>query len=453
MPTVPVPVLSPPDEGYARYRVAGSLRGPGDGIRAFAMAAEGERPGELIHIEMKMRGRFDRPERGSPSPLGRLQRTRSHNRRVKDRLQSPLFGLSLSDEAQVPRPEGRALTIGKASTGHRDPPVAEHGERQMDWDFFRGFRLWRRGEQGDEETQIPTPTLTKFRGEFAYDPAFLKLAQAASPKAAQDYLNTSYDVNIRQYFRPDAPMAQQNYEYIVEQTKSGMELEARKARTNLMRIDGIARRGASGALRKELLDERNQAARQSRRLQGPLSEIDPAADWVIERSGSIAAGDQQTRDILVAAMRRVVRTMDVLDVSTLEYLHRHVGRFNGQHRWGGGATRSAFYTGPAVGKFLQHQVAIKARALANMAVRNPMLWYDVACLQLTGNIIAHGFVDGNGRSARALFACTLIKNRRRFVVPHRQWTKNQVLEQDLGKPITDWLTLVVQDRLPIQKYL
>ncbi len=81
-----------------------------------------------------------------------------------------------------------------------------------------------------------------------------------------------------------------------------------------------------------------------------------------------------------------------------------------------------------------------ARRLNNFAVGNPDLWLDIALATLGGLIIAHGFADSNGRSARALYASILLQkytnpqmlDQRPFIAPDYRWLV------DFVQPTRDW---------------
>ena len=137
-------------------------------------------------------------------------------------------------------------------------------------------------------------------------------------------------------------------------------------------------------------------------------------------------------------MANVIRSnrTNVCDITTLMYLQRHAGPVNARRRtFMTMGLENTFYGGTAMGGAVQRYVEEKVLQLSGQALANPAFWYDVSCLQLTGYIIAHGFVDANGRSARMMYACTQILKGRRFIAPHKTWTNNQVDGRNVNQVI------------------
>ena len=163
------------------------------------------------------------------------------------------------------------------------------------------------------------------------------------------------------------------------------------------------------------------------------SEYERAAAWVIKSSSTLhgqGTGGKAWKD-LVHAMEAVVESDTPITVDTLEFLHASAGHIAQQARTGSEA--NLFYGTTAMGRHLLTQVFNLARALNTQTFlnANPKAATDLGVFLMIGTILAHPFGDGNGRSARALYACVQIKYGVRFVPAAYQWVLNQTHDTNI----------------------
>ncbi|MGD1925402.1 MAG: hypothetical protein ACFB03_14635 [Paracoccaceae bacterium] len=236
--------------------------------------------------------------------------------------------------------------------------------------------------------------------------------------------------------------------------------ETMKAIDNKNSIDDLYRRAINADLRQGLTNPGNGEFPWTGHNPTTQNEdIEIALNWILGRSTTnkakeadydyfeataeeIERAEEVARQNVVQTLRNgltnVIRNgnMDITDVNTLHYLHRHSGPTNAVRRWFGTAgLAEQFYGGTALGGALHRYVGGKVQNMVALTRFNRFFWYDIACLQLTGNIIAHGFADGNGRASRAIFACTQIQKGLPFVAPLYRWTTNQVTGQNVNQVI------------------
>lgn len=305
-------------------------------------------------------------------------------------------------------------------------------------DFFRRLCCFA-ARRPAGETVIPIPPLAEFKREVGRGAEYVLFVHLSNEATADHYLANAHEYlerNCRRYFT--APF----YREFLASTLDGFRKETRKLAQNEDKLARMSRRAAAGDFAGDLLDPRNHWYPEGVGPNDIVDEVDYAAYWVIKASMTLNGEREgpQARHNLANAMRNVVRQRDVLDVSTLDYLQQHSGELGAQTRWGGNPILDSTvpYGGTGIGKFLQQRTAQRARGLARTkgdGAADGLYWYDVASFLMVGYLLAHGYGDGNGRSARALFACTLIKNNVVFAPPAYQWTLNQVKEENLGVPI------------------
>ena len=164
------------------------------------------------------------------------------------------------------------------------------------------------------------------------------------------------------------------------------------------------------------------------------SEYERAADWVIKSSSTLngqGTGGKAWKD-LVHAMQVVVETDGMVSIDTLEFLHASAGHIAQSSRISSEA--NLFYGTTALGEHLLPQVFNIARPMMTQQFlnANAKAATDLAVFLMIGTILAHPFGDGNGRSARALYACVQIKYGNRFVPAAYRWVLNQTHETNIN---------------------
>jgi hypothetical protein len=251
---------------------------------------------------------------------------------------------------------------------------------------------------------------------------------------------------------------------VVDLMKDFMRVETPKLTKNKENIRRLAAQADRGELSEALLDPRNMEKpwlAQSRVfcLNAEAEDLTEGFEWVMRRSHTFRLPHNTTheerhrqkkviQDTLYTAMLSVVRNnTDVTSVATLDYLHQHAGTIGADYRLPTVGLADKFYGGVAIGRYLQREVAQAARGLRVSAIADRFRWYDIACLQLLGNIIAHGFGDGNGRSSRALFACTQVQKGLPFVAPSFGWTVHKTDHPQSNQPAFDTLDDAIRGQL------
>lgn len=247
--------------------------------------------------------------------------------------------------------------------------------------------------------------------------------------------------------------------------------ERQKAITNKQNIDSLFTRALRAELRMGLLNPGNHAFPWVGTREMTQSEdIETAIDWVLGRSATnkakdadydyFLASDEEIRDAEIRAVQQVIQNMrgaltsvvrnprmDTVFLETLNHLHRSAGPLNSPVRWfGTTGLAGEFYGGTALGGALQRYVEEKVIAMYPITQRNRYFWYDVAVLQMSGYIISHGFADGNGRSARMLFAATQIQKGLPFIPPHKDWSQNQIHRTNVNQVARPNLSAAEQSR-------
>lgn len=156
------------------------------------------------------------------------------------------------------------------------------------------------------------------------------------------------------------------------------------------------------------------------------SELWKAAKWIVNSSNTLSgsAHDESAPvnlQKIYNAMDHVVNNMDVRDLASLVYLHE---RLVDQSRLKPtrGPSNAVKYCSTGGAGYLQDKAAEFARGIT-LPNDGEVKWDDLACYTLGAHMRAHGFTDGNGRAVRGLFACTLIKGGRDFVVPEAAFEK------------------------------
>ncbi|MEM9781210.1 MAG: hypothetical protein AAF899_01935 [Pseudomonadota bacterium] len=233
--------------------------------------------------------------------------------------------------------------------------------------------------------------------------------------------------------------------------KAYIDAQTQKAIANEEKIRALFTDAQRGSLRRHLRantdDEtdtelflnitpgKTRSARQRR----PNELLDIAVDWIIRSSSTLHNTVTQTErlELRGAVERVVVHQMDVFDLETLRFLFTSCGKKEMLERY---TLIGAFYGDTVIGRYLHRLTLEQARNVAALTNVNPDFWLDVALATLSGLIIAHGFADSNGRSARALYAAMLLQNwtnglmldRRPFIAPDYRWLVNFV------QPTRDW---------------
>ena len=240
----------------------------------------------------------------------------------------------------------------------------------------------------------------------------------AARELVSDFYNTYLSVNGR-----PIDIDSKRLEGLISALKSFLNRDGVKALTNRANINMVFGHCLNGRMHTSMLKRGN--------LDWPVpsdvgdvdSEIRRAMNWIIDRSSTAEFAGDRLPDLERAMRDVILHRSNVLSLNTLNALNGSAGKKQAVLRF---PHLETFYVGTAAGRHLQRYVANKASEMAQtVAGRNK--WYYVATFQLLGNIIAHGFGDGNGRTARALFACTQIQNKLPFIAPCFDWTRHQVV--------------------------
>lgn len=163
------------------------------------------------------------------------------------------------------------------------------------------------------------------------------------------------------------------------------------------------------------------------------SDLDRATDWVIKASNTLkgSGADSKAWKDLRNAIEVVVTTREPVDIATLNYLHTATGHQAFAARTNTDPT--LFYGTTAMGMHFLPRVFDAARGFQNQThmYGDHGGATDLAVLLMLGSILAHAKGDGNGRTARALYACTIMKYNRRFIPAAHDWVQNQLHEVNL----------------------
>lgn len=206
-----------------------------------------------------------------------------------------------------------------------------------------------------------------------------------------------------------------------------------KYRVNMQTLNRFVGR-ATARFYSQCLSRRGNHAKDAGYVPGRRkSEYERAADWVIKSSNTLngqGSGGKAWKD-LVHAMEVVVETGGPITVDTLEFLHASTGHHAAQTRTS--SDSNLFYGTTALGRHLLPQVFQMARQMMTQQFlgSHPKAATDLAVFLMIGTILAHPFGDGNGRSARALYACTQIKYGVRFVPAAYRWVVNQTHDENI----------------------
>ncbi len=305
-----------------------------------------------------------------------------------------------------------------------------------------------------------TVTSGKLHNKAQAWPEFQAFVQATDPLAGREIIDNAFQHMFSPRGKATVKKKKSEVRDLTATLVGALLQETQKAVDNKNAIDDLYRRAINAGLRQGLTNPGNTEFPWAGHIPTTQNDdIETALDWILGRSTTNKAKDadydyfqatdeeieraeavarQNVVQNLRNALTNVIRNgnMDVTDVNTLHYLHRHSGPTNANRRWFGTAgLAEQFYGGTALGGALHRYVGRKVQNMVVLTHRNRFFWYDIACLQLTGNIIAHGFADGNGRASRAIFACTQIQKGLPFVAPLYRWTTNQVTGQNVNQVI------------------
>ena len=212
-----------------------------------------------------------------------------------------------------------------------------------------------------------------------------------------------------------------------------LRLDNQKYITNSQTLMRYAARAATGFYSRALNQRGNWSRGMGFTAGQRKSEYERAADWVMKSSSTLnkqGTGSKVWKD-LVHAMEVVVETQDVTSTAALELLHTAVGDTTQNNRIS--TTHETFYGTSALGQHFLPLVMNAARPYQTQTFLNarPKAATDLAVFLMLGAILAHSFGDGNGRSARMLYACTQIRNGVRFVPAAYTWVLNQQHERNI----------------------
>ncbi len=229
--------------------------------------------------------------------------------------------------------------------------------------------------------------------------------------------------------------------YTLEILTSGcndkLTLDNQKYNTNTQTLMRFAARAATGFYSRALARKGNHSRGLAFTPGQRKSEYERAADWVVKSSSTLSgqgSGSKAWKD-LVHAMEVVVETQEITSAAALEFLNQSAGHIAQNNRTV--TYRDTFYGTSALGQMFLPQVFSVARPYKTPTFLNarPNAATDLATYLMLGTILAHPFGDGNGRSARALYACTQIKNGVRFVPAAYRWVLNQQHETNMDTVI------------------
>lgn len=257
------------------------------------------------------------------------------------------------------------------------------------------------------------------------------------------------------------PVTQVSFDATIEKICKVLPDELRKVQLNRARIFQLYSQAARGQLAAEMLKEGG-GAESNRSLKQPTgivyAQVEAASRWVFDSSttnqgleGANAFAKNTKKEkiaeqkrvdakhkALTDAMWQVVsHNKDVTSLNTLDYLHQNCGSVATTTRAATGASLYQFYGGTAIGRYLHGEVSRLASHLGYNVKTLPQPWYDVAAFMMVGYIICHGYADGNGRAARAIYGCTLVQKKLPFVAPSDDWQTANIASQyrlDFGHP-------------------
>jgi hypothetical protein len=208
----------------------------------------------------------------------------------------------------------------------------------------------------------------------------------------------------------------------------GFSITIRHEITNILmahyHLGSLAVRAQTGKLRSTLRDKGKQPHEY-----GALStdtEMWKAAKWIVNSSNSLKGSkDDESAPVNLSkiynAINHVVTSMDVRSLEALAYLHQNLVNQTTLKETRGPST-AVKYCSTGGARYLQERAAAMARGIS-LPSDGSDKWDDLACYFLGAHMRAHGFTDGNGRAVRGLFACTLLKGGRDFIVPEASFEK------------------------------
>ncbi len=148
------------------------------------------------------------------------------------------------------------------------------------------------------------------------------------------------------------------------------------------------------------------------------TELVKAAKWIVHGSNTLRnAGNDENAPVnltkIRAAMEHVVGNMDIKNWNAILYLHQRLVDQNGL-KTSRGPSAEVKYCSTGGGRYLLNR-SFEMLAGISSPPNDDDKWDSMACFVIGSIIRSHGFTDGNGRAARGMFACVLLKGGRTFV--------------------------------------
>ncbi|MBN9668896.1 Fic family protein [Roseibium aggregatum] len=274
--------------------------------------------------------------------------------------------------------------------------------------------------------------------------------QQTNQDCADMTVATIWGREAKRAFRNDfSQMVPSTLTYLRTVTAGYLNMEGQRIRNSVQHLDQLLMRAFANEAHSLFNNPGNQKDPQTYYALDTDSDVTRAAKWICKASNSM---DENSTAILISVQRCIDtvlnRDLDLRDVATLERIHKGVvGSLPANMDILRPTPIGQNYTGVAGGTYLQEYASRQSRRLRttialpphlageNHRVRTPGQqqfvfvpqrmpnynnnWANIGCYLHGAYIRAHGFADGNGRSVRTLFACTLIKSGMGFVAPSR----------------------------------
>ena len=190
------------------------------------------------------------------------------------------------------------------------------------------------------------------------------------------------------------------------------QLEYDHARDAYQKIAAIAVDLHAGNHAGQLGAAANQLAEATYGVVAGDTDQTKAARWVCHASNSLGPANVPAIQATLQEIERVATSLTTVDGWTAINTSVNMGAVPGARRGidtGGGQLPSPESGRTLLGKAAQH--------VTGFAPANANQWQDLACYLLGAVIRSHGCTDGNGRTARALYATCFIRGAVPFVAP------------------------------------
>lgn len=226
---------------------------------------------------------------------------------------------------------------------------------------------------------------------------------------------------------------------IVQSLNNTLMRDDQKFTTNMQTLRRYRQRAVTRGYSRSLADRRNHMKEEAYQQAYLLEDLPRAVNWVLKSSMTINKEPVhgQTWSTLSQMMGRIIQDpgRSLFSMGTLNDLNASAGQKMQTDRLS--SSLETFYGTSYMGEMMLPRVLRMGRewATPQLLTGTPAAVDDLASFLMLGVILAHGFGDGNGRTARALYACTLLRHGRPFIPPAYAWVRNQTDERQVDTPV------------------